>query len=204
MPTRQQHWDAVYQTKAETEVSWYQDRPERSLALIKSAMPEHAAAIIDIGGGASHLVDTLLAEAYRDVTVLDISEAALSRSKGRLGPKAELVSWLVADITHWHPSRQWQIWHDRAVFHFLTDQTDQDAYIAALEAATRSGSIAIISTFALDGPERCSGLPVQRYSPASLAARIGTNFALVDGAAEQHATPWGATQNFSYAVLKHR
>src|SRR5262249_27322512 len=128
LPTRQEHWEGVYQTKAETEVSWYQDRPERSLALIKSTAPAPSAAIIDIGGGASHLVDALLAEAFVDLTVLDISEAALGRSKQRLGPKADQVSWLVADITRWQPPRQWQIWHDRAVFHFLTEQSDQDAY----------------------------------------------------------------------------
>ena len=197
-----EHWDQVYSTKNETDVSWYQAHPDRSLALIKAAVPSVSASVLDIGGGASRLVDELLVLGYSDLTVLDVSQAALGHSKARLGTLADKVSWIVADITQWTPSRTWDIWHDRAVFHFLSAPKDQDSYVAALEAATRPGSIAVISTFALNGPERCSGLPVQRYSPATLAARIGSRFELVTEALEAHTTPSGSVQNFAYAVLK--
>lgn len=176
-----EHWDQVYTRKNETEVSWYQPLPERSLALIRSAAPNVSASILDVGGGASHLVDELLALGYFDLTVLDVSQAALNHSKERLGKLADKVSWIATDITEWTPSRTWDIWHDRAVFHFLTATKDQDAYVAVLEASTKPGSVAVISTFALNGPERCSGLPVQRYSPATLAARLGSRFELISG-----------------------
>jgi hypothetical protein len=198
------HWDEAYRAKAETQLSWYQLSPGRSLGLIKSAAPNHVSSIIDVGGGASSLVDGLLADGYSDVTVLDVSEIALGRSKARLGGLADKVSWIVADITQWQPQRTWAVWHDRAVFHFLTGTKDQDAYIAALKAATKSGSVAIMSTFALDGPERCSGLPVQRYNSIMLAARIGGSFELVSGESESHTTPWGSTQKFAYAILRRR
>jgi len=204
MPTTREHWDHVYATKPPTEVSWYQPRPERSLALIRSAAPDVSASILDVGGGASHLVDELLSAGYLDLTVLDISQTALSRSKERLGRLADKVSWIAADITQWTPHRTWDVWHDRAVFHFLTAAKDQDAYIAALIAGTKPGSVAVMSTFSLEGPERCSGLPVQRYSPTTLAARIGDRFEFVSGASESHTTPWGSTQNFAYAVLRRR
>jgi len=157
-----------------------------------------------VGGGASHLVDELLAAGYSDLTVLDVSAAALRRSQERLGAQASKVKWIAADITNWRPERIWRLWHDRAVFHFLTATADQNAYIAALKTATSAGSVIVMSCFALDGPERCSGLPVQRYSPTTLAARLGDEFALVSEAAEQHATPWGSVQSFAYAVLKRR
>ncbi|MDE2134681.1 MAG: class I SAM-dependent methyltransferase [Alphaproteobacteria bacterium] len=204
MHTMREHWDGVYATKGETEVSWYQPRPERSLALINSAVPDQSAAILDVGGGTSTLVDGLLAQGYSDLTVLDVSEAALARSKARLGQRAGKVSWIVADITAWRPPRTWRVWHDRAVFHFLTATADQDAYIRALKAATAPGAMVVMSCFALDGPEKCSGLPVQRYSAAILAARIGGDFELVSQASERHLTPWQSVQNFSYAVLKRR
>jgi len=199
-----EHWDQVYTRKNETEVSWYQPLPERSLALIRSAAPNVSASILDVGGGASHLVDELLALGYFDLTVLDVSQAALNHSKERLGKLADKVSWIATDITEWTPSRTWDIWHDRAVFHFLTATKDQDAYVAVLEASTKPGSVAVISTFALNGPERCSGLPVQRYSPATLAARLGSRFELISEALEPHTTPWGSIQNFTYAVLRRR
>lgn len=202
--TTREHWDEVYRTKGEAEVSWYQPRPERSLALITSLLPNPAAPILDVGGGASRLVDELLAAGYADLTVLDVSAAALRRTQERLGAKASQVQWIAADITTWQPAQVWQLWHDRAVFHFLTASALQDAYIAALKAGTAPGSILIMSCFALDGPERCSGLPVQRYSPATLAARIGTDFMLLSEAAEQHTTPWGSVQNFAYAVFQRR
>jgi SAM-dependent methyltransferase len=204
MSQAQEHWNRVYGTKAEGEVSWFQPRPERSLALIAAAAPDRSVPVIDVGGGASTLVDELLRAGYGDVSVLDISEAALGRSKARLGAKAEGVAWIVADITDWKPARAFRVWHDRAVFHFLTDAARQAAYIEALRKATAPGSVCIIATFALDGPERCSGLPVQRYSAATLAARLGPEFALAAEEAERHVTPGGAAQSFMYSVFKRR
>jgi len=196
------HWDDVYTAKAETAVSWYQPHSVRSLELIASAAPSLDAAIVDIGGGASTLVDDLLAKRYTDIAVLDVAEAALDRSKARLGDKAARVSWMVADITQWRPPRAYDVWHDRAVFHFLTERAQQDAYTVALMAGTNPGATVIMATFALDGPEKCSGLPVQRYSPALLASRLGAAFHLTADASETHVTPWGSEQRFSYAVLK--
>lgn len=202
MGSSRSHWEEVYTAKAETAVSWYQRHPVRSLQMIAAAAPDRTAPVIDIGGGASTLVDHLLAEGFGDVTVLDVAEAALAKSKARLGAAADKVSWIVADIAHWTPPRPYRVWHDRAVFHFLTDSARQDAYIAALEAATEPGATAILATFALDGPEKCSGLPVQRYSPQTLAARAGRSFKLIDEARETHTTPGGSAQHFSYAVLR--
>ena len=204
MTDRRAHWDQTYLVKNETEVSWFQKSTARSLAMIKSAAPTKAASVIDIGGGASRLVDELLAEGYSDLTVLDVSEVALSRSKARLGGRADDVSWIVADITQWKPQRTWNVWHDRAVFHFLTDTAAQDAYIEALKLGTAPGAAVIMATFALTGPERCSGLPVQRYSPSILAARLGTDFELYDEAVEKHQTPFGTTQDFMYAGFRRR
>lgn len=198
------HWDDTYTAKADTQVSWYQPTPQRCLALVKAAAPSLAAAIIDVGGGASRLVDGLLADGYSDLAVLDVSEVALSRSKARLGPLAHKVSWIVADITQWQPQQTWDVWHDRAVFHFLTDPSAQDSYLAALKRGTKAGSAVIMATFALTGPEKCSGLPVQRYSAATLAARLGSDFALYAEATETHATPFGTIQEFSYAAFRRR
>ncbi|HEY2836022.1 MAG TPA: class I SAM-dependent methyltransferase [Rhizomicrobium sp.] len=186
-------------------MSWFQAVPTRSLATIGKASPKGS--VIDMGGGASRLVDALLEAGRADITVLDISQVALDRAKARLGEKAARVHWICADITEWRPDRtwpkkKWDVWHDRAVFHFLTDAAEQDLYIRALTAATHPGSAVILSTFAPTGPERCSGLPVQRYSPAGLKARLGKGFVLEDEALETHVTPWGATQDFAYAAFR--
>lgn len=201
MAGRQEHWDTVYTTKATDAVSWFQPEATRSLALIAAASPHPDRSVIDVGGGASTLIDGLLARGYRDLTVLDISAAALEAARARLGAAAQQVIWLVADVTQWQPDRTWDIWHDRAVFHFLTEAAQQDAYVAALTRATRPGSTVIIATFAPDGPEKCSGLPVQRYDADAVAKRLGPRFALVDQVREIHRTPWDSEQRFSYAVL---
>jgi SAM-dependent methyltransferase len=195
------HWEDVYAAKSETAVSWYQPHSVRSLELIDAASPDRAASVIDVGGGASTLVDDLLLRGFADLTVLDIADAAMERARRRLGKAADKVRWIAADITQWQPDRTWDIWHDRAVFHFLTAREQQDAYVAALVAATQPGATVIVATFALDGPEKCSGLPVQRYSPETLAARLGSAFVLRGSAAEVHKTPWSSEQRFSYAVL---
>jgi SAM-dependent methyltransferase len=204
MDAERAHWDKVYETKADTAVSWYQPHSALSLNLITRASPDPKASVIDVGGGASTLIDDLLAQDFADVTVLDISGAALDRSKARLGKDADKVGWIVADATRWTPTRTWDIWHDRAAFHFLTDRASQKAYIAALTAGTRPGATVIVSTFGLDGPEKCSGLTVERYSPGALADRLGSDFALTAEETDIHKTPWGTEQRFSYTVFKRR
>jgi len=196
-----QHWDEVYALKAEDAVSWFQPRPETSLALIAAADLERHDPIVDVGGGASRLVDHLLADGHTDITVLDVAAAALEKSRARLGRAADEVHWVVADITRWWPERRYRLWHDRAVFHFLTQEADRAAYRRALEAGLASGGHAILASFALDGPERCSGLPVQRYSPHTLAAELGAGFNLLEQHQEEHTTPAGRVQRFQYSVF---
>jgi 2-polyprenyl-3-methyl-5-hydroxy-6-metoxy-1,4-benzoquinol methylase len=202
MALPREHWDGVYRTKADAELSWYQERPERSLSLIAGHAPSRSASVLDVGGGVSRLAEKLTQQDYSDITVLDISAAALERARARLGEGASAVAWIVADVTDWIPQRTWDVWHDRAVFHFLAEPAAQDAYLRALQAGTHTDAIVIIAAFALDGPERCSGLPVQRYSAATLAARLGEDFRLLSDENERHVTPWGAGQNFVYAVFR--
>lgn len=199
---RRKHWQNVYTTKAETEVSWFEDNPAPSLDLIALVGAHRRSAIIDIGGGASRLVDRLIVPGYEDVTVLDVSAAALRAAKARLGDKARQVHWLVADVTTWEPSRVYDVWHDRAAFHFVTDPADQSAYVARLRRALRPGGHAIIGAFALDGPERCSGLPVARHDAESLGKALGPGFVLVDTRRHDHRTPWGATQHFQFSTFR--
>jgi 2-polyprenyl-3-methyl-5-hydroxy-6-metoxy-1,4-benzoquinol methylase len=201
MTENRDHWERVYRDKAETGVSWYQAIPHQSLAYIRAAAPGTDASIIDIGSGATTLIERLLDAGYRDITALDISDAAISRAKTRLGARAAAVAWIAADITAWTPPRTWDIWHDRAVFHFLTAPEAQARYRDALERATGPGSHVIMSTFALDGPERCSGLPVQRYSAQGLAQKLGPKFTLNAQSDEEHTTPSGGTQKFMYAMF---
>jgi SAM-dependent methyltransferase len=198
---RQAHWEGVYTKKGENEVSWFQESPAPSLQLIAQVGATPASAIIDIGGGASRLVDNLIEQGFEDVTVLDLSEAALEAAKARLGGRAAQVQWIVADATVWEPLKAYDIWHDRAAFHFLTEDRDRAAYIARLEQALKVGGYAIIATFALDGPERCSGLPV-RYDPAGLGQTLGRAFQLVDTRRQIHATPWGSEQSFQFSVFR--
>lgn len=201
MPTmneRSAHWENVYATRGTHEVSWYQIRPEASLRLIRQLGIGPGETIIDIGGGASSLVDHLLELGYRDLTVLDISSAALAAVSLRLGERAQRVKWLAGDITHLAPPGPFRLWHDRAVFHFLTEAADRNAYRAALSAALPTGAHAIMATFAEDGPERCSNLPVCRYSPAQLAAELGTGFTLIDALRETHVTPAQGEQRFVF------
>lgn len=199
--THEAHWNAVYTEKPDTEVSWFEQAPAMSLALIRDTGAGREAAIVDVGGGSSRLVDGLLSDGYRDVTVLDLSERALAHAKARLGEQAERVEWIVADVTEWTTARTYDVWHDRAAFHFLIEAEDRRAYISTAVRALRPGGHAIIGTFALDGPERCSGLPVVRYSPASLAEELGPSFKLVAGACHEHLTPAGGIQRFQFSRL---
>ncbi|QQO18565.1 class I SAM-dependent methyltransferase [Bradyrhizobium diazoefficiens] len=204
MSDRSTHWDNVYATKGETEVSWFQDSPETSLAMIRAASPDHRAAIIDIGGGASRLVDALLQGGYRDIAVLDLSTKALDTVKKRIGAAASTVDWIVADATTWRPAKPYDVWHDRAAFHFLTDSRDRAAYVERLRSAVAPGGHVIIATFAPDGPEKCSGLPVQRHDSASLAAELGPEFKLLETRSEAHHTPWNSTQAFQFSRFRRR
>lgn len=204
MSTRHQHWDTTYANKPETGVSWFQSDPALSFRWITEAAPDHSAKIIDVGGGASRLADRLVTDGYSDLTVLDISSIALSRTCERIGSAADDVQWITADVTAWTPAQTWDVWHGRAVFHFLTENSAQDAYIAALRKGTTEGSAVIMASFAPTGPEKCSGLPVQRYDAQSLAARLGPDFQLYADAAERHSTPFGTTQDFIYAAFRRR
>ncbi|MEW6768742.1 MAG: class I SAM-dependent methyltransferase [Pseudomonadota bacterium] len=196
-----EHWDGVYNSKRENEVSWFQDTPALSLDFIDRIGARLDSSIVDVGGGASRLVDSLIARGFKHVTVLDLSDAALAVSKARLAEKANCVEWIVADVTKWNPDKSYDLWHDRAAFHFLTEQADRKSYVDRLVKSLRLGGHAIIGTFALDGPERCSGLPIVRYSPDSLAETLGSNFQLISSQSEEHTTPWGSVQRFQFSTF---
>jgi SAM-dependent methyltransferase len=200
--SRQDHWENVYTGKGESQLSWFQETPALSLELIERVEVARSSAILDIGGGASRLADSLVSRGYEDVTVLDLSAAALAAARSRIGVEANRVTWIAADVTVWEPTRSYDLWHDRAAFHFLTLARDQAAYIARLRRALRPGGHAIIGTFALDGPERCSGLAVSRYEASSLAATLGPGFELIDSRPHEHVTPWGVTQKFQFSTFR--
>jgi SAM-dependent methyltransferase len=200
--SRQAHWEKVYTTKGEKEVSWFQENPAPSLELIALTGLSEEAAIIDIGGGASRLVDDLLARKFRRLTVLDLSVAALAAARERLGDRGTDVQWVIADVTKWEPTETYDLWHDRAAFHFLIDHADQSAYVDRLKKAVKLGGYVIIGTFAPDGPERCSGLPIVRYDAATLAKTLGSDFVLTDTRRHEHATPWGAIQRFQFSTFR--
>lgn len=199
---RERHWNAAYSTKGEGGVSWFEDWPAPSLELIAQTGAGLDASLIDIGGGASRLVDAWLSGGRGHISVLDISQAAIDMARARLGAAAQRVDWIVGDVTRWQPARTYDIWHDRATFHFLTDPADRLAYAERLRAAVAPSGRAIIATFAPDGPERCSGLPVLRYDPQTLAETIGPPFVLVDSRRHVHATPAGSAQAFQFSVLR--
>ena len=201
---RQQHWDTVYATKGERDVSWFEPSPDVSLAMIEAAGVGPDTCIIDIGGGDSRLVDALVSRGVTCVAVLDVAREALLRAQTRLGDKAGEVAWIQADVTGAWSWKDADIWHDRAVFHFLTERADRDKYKARLAEMLKRGGSAIIATFALEGPEKCSGLPVNRYSPETLASELGDEFVLVDSRRHTHTTPWGATQAFQYSLFNRR
>ncbi|WP_064712696.1 class I SAM-dependent methyltransferase [Rhizobium bangladeshense] len=202
--TQQEHWDEVYRTKAADSVSWYQPTPEPSLRALGELHLPVTAALIDVGGGASSLVDRLVERGWSDLAVLDIAAPALDVAKARLPGDATRIAWLVTDVTKWRPERRYDVWHDRAVFHFLTEPEQRLAYRRALETGTAPGSAVIIATFATDGPERCSGLPVQRYDAAALAAEFGSAFSLEREWREEHMTPGGGRQSFQWCVFRRR
>jgi SAM-dependent methyltransferase len=199
---RQTHWENVYGTKGEKEVSWFQDSPTISLDLIDATGVAKGASILDIGGGASRLVDALLEQGFESLTVLDLSEKALATTRARLGRKAANVRWIVADVTKWEPAETHDVWHDRAAFHFLMEPHDRAAYVERLREAVRLGGHVIIGTFAPDGPERCSGLPVMRHDAISLGQTLGRSFELMESRRHDHQTPMGGIQRFQFSRFR--
>jgi SAM-dependent methyltransferase len=201
---RQAHWNQVYTTKAEREVSWFEPLPEISLEMLDAAGMTAESCVFDVGGGDSHLVDALSARGLDCLAVLDVSGAALERARTRMGSAAHVPMWIEADVTGDWTLKPMDMWHDRAVFHFLTTPEDRARYKRHLLDTLKPGGAAIVATFAPDGPEKCSGLPVERYSPEQLAAELGPEFELRDARAHVHTTPWGRTQSFQYSRLQRR
>ncbi len=194
-------WEDVYQSRDEAETSWFEERPQVSLDLIAATSATGDAAIVDVGAGASRLVDCLLEQGFHRITVLDLSDAALAKARARL-PDDAPVAWVVANILDWRPSWPFDVWHDRAAFHFLTDAADREAYLRVMDRALVPGGHAIIGTFALDGPEKCSGLQVARYDAALLAERLGPDYRLIQSLIHDHHTPWGSMQRFHFGLFK--
>ncbi len=200
MADSMQHWQVAYEAQAATEVSWYEPVPQRSLDLVAATGLPRDAAIIDVGGGASTLVDHLLAGGFGDVTVLDLAPASLEESKARLGSEGPRVDWIAADVTTWKPSRRYDLWHDRAVFHFLIEAADRDRYLDTLMTALAPRGYVAMATFGPEGPTRCSGLDVQRYSADDICALFGPAFRLVTSDIDEHVTPGGNVQQFLYGL----
>ena len=199
---RKQHWENVYTAKTPEQVSWTQDIPSTSLNLIEACKLPPDARIIDIGGGESKLVDNLLSRGFQQLSVLDISSVALEKAKQRLGANAGKVEWITVDITNFEPVKTYDLWHDRATFHFLTNQEQIDHYIGIIKKAV-TGYL-IIATFSNNGPKKCSGLNVQQYSETSLTALWENDFEKIDCFTEDHVTPFNTTQNFLFCLFKKR
>jgi SAM-dependent methyltransferase len=196
---RKAHWERVYATKADRDVSWFEALPAISIEMLEAAGLTRETCVLDVGGGDSRLIDHLAGRGMDCLAVLDVSGAALQRAQARLGRGADLPIWIEADVTGDWSLKPMDIWHDRAVFHFLTAPEDQAGYLEHMLAVLKPGGAAVIATFAPDGPETCSGLPVARYSPESLAKVLGQPFARVESRRHLHVTPWGRTQAFQYS-----
>lgn len=201
MSDRKAHWQKIYQNKSPLDVSWYQKKPELSLQLIHRSLERKDEAIIDVGGGASLLVDYLCKEGYSNLSVLDISAHALDSAEHRLEGLAETVEWVECDITEFVPPQRYALWHDRAVFHFLTEESDRKKYVNVLQRALKPGGNVIIAAFAVGGPERCSGLEIVQYDASKLLWALGDGFGLLEEAGELHITPANKEQKFAYFRL---
>lgn len=202
-PGWREHWEALYAEKDPNEVNWYQSHPQLSLSLIGDTGIGSAASIIDIGGGASTLVDHLLTDGYRDITILDIARTAIRLSQARLGDRSQHVTWHEHDVTGYAPEQRFDIWHDRAVFHFLTLARDRECYLKVLKKSLKPDGQVIIATFSDDGPNQCSGLDIVRYNPETLSHTLGPEFNLVETLTEEHHTPGGGLQQFVYCRFCH-
>jgi hypothetical protein len=198
------HWDRAFEAKTPDQHSWYQGSPRVSLQLIRRAAPRLDEPVIDVGGGASMLVDALLNQGFQDLTVLDISSAALQISQRRLGERAERIEWNCTDVRDFHPSRRFRLWHDRALFHFLVRQADRKQYRRALLEGLDVGGQLILATFAIDGPTRCSGLDIVQYDADKISVEFGRHFQLLEQVDERHFTPAGGEQRFSWFRLQRR
>lgn len=201
--TAADHWEAIYSRRPDSTLSWYEREPTCSLRLIERTRAAHSAAVIDVGAGTSTLVDRLLDRGYTNVTVLDISTRALADVSRRLGQRSHVVAFVRHDVLTWQPAQRYEIWHDRAVFHFLTKPADQDRYIHLAGDAVCAGGWLLLATFAPGGPARCSGLPVSRYSAEDIAETFSPAFELVENVREDHLTPKGIVQPFTWVRLKH-
>jgi trans-aconitate methyltransferase len=197
------HWDAAYAQGDDTR-TWFEEHPAMSLRMLGSTGVTAADAVIDVGGGASPLTGALLDRGFSDLTVLDISAAGMQHARDRLGPRAGQMHWLTADVLSWHPPRRYQAWHDRAVYHFLTLEEHRQQYRRTLDAATAPGAVAVFGCFAPDGPQHCSGLPVARYSPAQLARQLDAKWLLISQDREEHITPAGTIQPFTWVALRRQ
>jgi trans-aconitate methyltransferase len=197
------HWDGAY-AQGDGTRSWFEKHPDMSLQMLGSARISAADALIDVGGGASPLTGALLERGFRDLTVLDISAPGMQQARDRLGSRADQVHWLTADVLSWRPQRHYQAWHDRAVYHFLTTDEHLQQYLHTLDTATAPDAIAVFGCFAPDGPQHCSGLPVARYSPAQLARQIGAKWLLISRDREEHITPAGTLQPFTWIALRRQ
>ncbi|WP_424493866.1 class I SAM-dependent methyltransferase [Salinimicrobium sp. GXAS 041] len=201
---RKEHWENIYKTKKLTDVSWYQPFPETSLTYIKGLELNKTAAIIDVGGGDSFLVDFLLAENYSNISVLDISEKSLKRAEQRLGERSAGVKWIHQDVLEYEPKEKFDLWHDRAAFHFFTLEEDVQNYIQVLKNATKSGSYCILGTFSKEGPNKCSGINVRQYSTSDLITLFSADFNVISCSNVTHKTPSGATQDFSFCNFQRK
>ncbi len=202
MVSRKNHWNKVYGDRGEAELSWFQDRPDVSLRLIDAAALDPDSRIIDVGGGASRLVDCLLDRGYRHLGVLDVSAFALELTQARLGSRAKQVEWFVTDLTEFRSPHPWDLWHDRAVFHFLTDEGDRKAYREVLMRSLAPSAQVVVSTFGPEGPQKCSGLDVRRYDSAALGGIMGAEFELLEEELEEHVTPGGSSQQFMWCRFR--
>ncbi len=198
------HWEKVYSSRVATGVSWYQAEPRLSLELIRAVAPAAGGRVIDVGGGASVLVDRLLDLPFERIAVLDVAETALGKARSRLGERAGRVEWIAADVTGIEDVGTFDVWHDRAVFHFLTDAADRSKYVDLARRTLPEGGHLVIASFADDGPKRCSDLDVCRYNAASMAAEMGEGFSLVKEAGQTHTTPWDTPQAFFYGVFRRQ
>jgi SAM-dependent methyltransferase len=199
-PPPSDHWDTVYAERGD-DVSWFQDLPRRSLDFLDRCAVPASASVLDVGGGASRLVDHLLARGHRDVTVVDLSTKALDLAADRLQHPAE-VSWVASDVLDWRPGRSFDVWHDRAALHFLTEPADQARYAELVREHLSPGGLLVVATFAPDGPQQCSGLPVARHDAGSLQRVLGPGLSVVLAEREEHRTPWGSVQPFTWVVLR--
>lgn len=202
MEKKKSHWEDVYQKKDLEEVSWYQPKAETSMDYIRSFELKKDAKIIDIGGGDSFLAENLLSEGYTDITVLDISETALDRARSRLGKKAEKITWIVADASDFAPSKKFELWHDRATFHFLTREEEVEKYLKTLKNSIQRGGNAVMGTFSEKGPEKCSGINIKQYSLHDLSELLNDGFETLECKNVDHITPSGAVQNFSFCSFR--